>query len=122
MNDAGPLTQSDWECHLKNLLPLFGHRNWIMVADSAYPAQAKAAIETILADAKQIDVVSTVLAAITAARRVRANVGNVESENCANGRSAIAAKARSTGVDMILAPVLDLARDPRWGRVESCTR
>jgi beta-glucosidase len=30
----------------------------------------------------------------------------------------IAAEARATGVDMILAPVLDLARDPRWGRVE----
>lgn len=32
--------------------------------------------------------------------------------------AAIAAEARSHGVDMILAPVLDLARDPRWGRVE----
>ena len=32
--------------------------------------------------------------------------------------AAIAAEARSTGVGMILAPVLDLARDPRWGRVE----
>ncbi|HEY6491464.1 MAG TPA: glycoside hydrolase family 3 N-terminal domain-containing protein [Terracidiphilus sp.] len=32
--------------------------------------------------------------------------------------SAIAAEARATGVGMILAPVLDLARDPRWGRVE----
>jgi beta-glucosidase len=31
---------------------------------------------------------------------------------------AIAAEARATGVGMILAPVLDLARDPRWGRVE----
>lgn len=31
---------------------------------------------------------------------------------------AIAAEARSTGVGMILAPVLDLAREPRWGRVE----
>lgn len=30
----------------------------------------------------------------------------------------IAAEARATGVDMILAPVLDVARDPRWGRVE----
>jgi beta-glucosidase len=29
--------------------------------------------------------------------------------------AAIAAEARSTGVDMILAPVLDLARDPRGG-------
>ena len=31
---------------------------------------------------------------------------------------AIAAEARACGVDMILAPVLDVARDPRWGRVE----
>lgn len=30
----------------------------------------------------------------------------------------IASEARATGVDMILAPVLNLARDPRWGRVE----
>jgi len=31
---------------------------------------------------------------------------------------AIASEARATGVGMILAPVLDLAREPRWGRVE----
>jgi beta-glucosidase len=30
----------------------------------------------------------------------------------------IASEARAHGVDMILAPVLDLAREPRWGRVE----
>jgi beta-glucosidase len=32
--------------------------------------------------------------------------------------SGIGSEARATGVDMILAPVLNLARDPRWGRVE----
>jgi beta-glucosidase len=32
--------------------------------------------------------------------------------------AAIASEMRATGVDMVLAPVLDLARDPRWGRVE----
>ncbi|HEY1789724.1 MAG TPA: glycoside hydrolase family 3 N-terminal domain-containing protein, partial [Verrucomicrobiae bacterium] len=32
--------------------------------------------------------------------------------------AAIAAEARADGVGMILAPVLDVARDPRWGRVE----
>src|SRR5258706_4252357 len=31
---------------------------------------------------------------------------------------AIAAQARANGVAMILGPVLDVARDPRWGRVE----
>jgi beta-glucosidase len=32
--------------------------------------------------------------------------------------ASIASEARAHGVDMILAPVLDLAREPRWGRVE----
>jgi beta-glucosidase len=32
--------------------------------------------------------------------------------------ASIASEARTHGVDMILAPVLDLAREPRWGRVE----
>jgi len=30
----------------------------------------------------------------------------------------IGAEARSAGVDMILGPVLDVAREPRWGRIE----
>lgn len=32
--------------------------------------------------------------------------------------AAIASEVRATGADMILGPVLDLAREPRWGRVE----
>jgi beta-glucosidase len=32
--------------------------------------------------------------------------------------AAIAAEMRASGVDMVLAPVLDVAREPRWGRVE----
>src|SRR5882757_4579250 len=32
--------------------------------------------------------------------------------------AAIAAQARANGVAMILGPVLDVAREPRWGRVE----
>ncbi|WP_348261589.1 glycoside hydrolase family 3 N-terminal domain-containing protein [Telmatobacter sp. DSM 110680] len=32
--------------------------------------------------------------------------------------AAIAAEMRAAGVDMVLAPVLDVAREPRWGRVE----
>jgi beta-glucosidase len=32
--------------------------------------------------------------------------------------ASIASETRTHGVDMILAPVLDLAREPRWGRVE----
>jgi hypothetical protein len=74
MGLASSATMSEWERRLGELLPLYGHRNWIVVADSAYPAQARAGIETIVADADQIAVLRTVLNAIGACRHIRANV------------------------------------------------
>ena len=74
MADAPRLTRPDWERELHTLLPLYGHRNWIVVADSAYPAQSKPGIETIVSGAGQIEVARRVLDAINASRHVRANV------------------------------------------------
>ncbi|MGA2889839.1 MAG: RbsD/FucU domain-containing protein [Terracidiphilus sp.] len=64
----------DWECQLNVCLPLFGHRNWIVVADSAYPAQSNPGIETVVADEDQIHVVRRVHEAITASGHLRANL------------------------------------------------
>jgi len=74
MADAPRLTRPDWERHLNTLLPLYGHRNWIVVADSAYPAQSKPGIETVVSGAGQLEVARKVLDAIDASRHVRANV------------------------------------------------
>jgi len=74
MTELVTLAVSDWELQLNALLPLFGHRNWIVVADSAYPAQSKPGIETIVAREDQITVVRKVLDAITACSHIRANV------------------------------------------------
>jgi D-ribose pyranose/furanose isomerase RbsD len=65
---------TDWEARLSSLLPLFGHRNWIVVADSAYPAQSKDGIETIVSGKEQLHVVRHVLDTINSARHIRANV------------------------------------------------
>lgn len=73
MNDSRS-NISNWESQLAATLPLFGHRNWIVVADAAYPAQSRQGIETIVAAADQIDVLSTVLGAIQGSRHIRANV------------------------------------------------
>jgi hypothetical protein len=67
-------TAADWKARLSDLLPLFGHRNWIVVADSAYPAQSRPGIETIASGEDQIHVVRQVLAAINSAGHIRANV------------------------------------------------
>ena len=74
MTVAPGITKPDWKREVKALLPLFGHRNWIVVADSAYPAQSKPGIETIVSGAGQIEVARTVLGAIAASKHVRANI------------------------------------------------
>jgi len=74
MTDFTPSAVSNWELQLHAILPLFGHRNWIVVADSAYPAQAKPGIETIVAAEDQLHVVRTVFDAIAASSHIRANV------------------------------------------------
>lgn len=52
-------------------LPLMGHRNWIVVADSAYPWQSRAGIETLMARSDQLALVEAVLEALDAAAHVR---------------------------------------------------
>ena len=74
MADAPRLTVPDWERELHALLPLYGHRNWIVVADSAYPAQSKPGIETIVSGAGQLEVARKVADAINASKHVRANI------------------------------------------------
>jgi len=49
---------SDWEQILKERLQLYGHRNWIVIADSAYPAQSRQGIETIVVNDEQTTVLA----------------------------------------------------------------
>jgi RbsD / FucU transport protein family len=65
---------SSWEAIFQSKLPLFGHRNWIVVADSAYPAQSGAGITTVAADADQLEVVREVLSRLASAAHVNPNV------------------------------------------------
>lgn len=62
---------SGWESILVERLPLYGHRNWIVVADSAYPAQSRAGIETVVSQAQHIDVLRVALAHLSASKHVR---------------------------------------------------
>jgi hypothetical protein len=53
-----------WREILAERLPLYGHRNWICIVDSAYPAQTSPGVETIVTGADQLTVVRDVLAAL----------------------------------------------------------
>ena len=74
MTDPTIVHQAPWESQLNAILPLYGHRNWIVVADAAYPAQSKPGIETLVSAQEQLPVVRKVLDAIVAAKHIRANI------------------------------------------------
>ena len=61
---------NDWRKQLQDALPLFGHRNWILIVDMAYPLQSKPAIRTLYTGEDQLTVVKTVLEAVARAPHV----------------------------------------------------
>src|ERR1700742_2759211 len=71
MASAVAPAQEDWQARLAHVMPLMGHRNWIMIVDSAYPLQSSSGVETIETSANQIDVLRKVLGAIDASIHVR---------------------------------------------------
>ena len=66
-----PLPPSNWKDLLAQRLPLLGHRNWIVVADAAYPWQTAPGIESVCTGEDQLEVVRTVLEAIDRAPHLR---------------------------------------------------
>ena len=60
-----------WGKILDERLPLFGHRNWIVVADAAYPTQSSPGIETIVSGVSQQAAIKTVLARLRACKHIR---------------------------------------------------
>jgi len=76
---TGPLlanagSPEDWSVELARSLPLLGHRNFIVIADSAYPLQSNPGIRTIYTGENQIDVVKKVLAAVENAAHVNGTI------------------------------------------------
>jgi L-fucose mutarotase/ribose pyranase (RbsD/FucU family) len=63
--------QEAWQQKVKEELPLMGHRNWIVIVDSAYPLQSGAGVETIDTSQDQLVVLDFVLDAIKNSRHVR---------------------------------------------------
>ena len=56
----GAAAQQSWDEYLMSQMPLLGHRNWIVIADMAYPLQSGNGITTLYADESYTDVVAKV--------------------------------------------------------------
>jgi len=67
-------SSSDWKPLVQSRLPLYGHRNWIVVSDSAFPAYAAPGIETIVVNEGLPSVLTFVASAISSSHHVRATI------------------------------------------------
>ena len=63
-----------WRTKLATQLPLLGHRNWIVVVDSAYPLQTAQGIETLYVNADQLDVVKGIIAELAKTNHVKPTI------------------------------------------------
>jgi hypothetical protein len=68
------LQAADWKETLKTSLPLLGHRNWIVVADAAYPWQVSPGVQTVPTGATQEEVTKAVLKALAATKHVKPTI------------------------------------------------
>jgi hypothetical protein len=65
---------TSWQTKVNEDLPYLGHRNWILIVDSAYPLQSSSGVETVETNADQLDVVRFVLGAIDKSIHVRPDI------------------------------------------------
>ncbi|TQO39588.1 RbsD/FucU transport protein family protein [Arenibacter algicola] len=68
------IKETDWRIEVEQKLKEYGHRNWIVVADAAYPKQSNPAIETITIDTDQLEAVAYISELIERSTHVDANI------------------------------------------------
>ena len=66
-----PKSQADY---LQEQLLQYGHRNWIVVVDAAYPLQSKPGIKTILSNKSHEETLKEVLHILRAQKHVKPNI------------------------------------------------
>jgi hypothetical protein len=95
---------ADWKEKVSQSMPLLGHRNWILIVDSAYPLQSSPGVETIETNASHLDVLRYVLGAVNNSIHVRPLIYMDSelpfvSDNDAPGASAYRAQIAQTLAD-----------------------
>ncbi len=64
----------DWEQKLAREFPALGHRNWIVVADSAFPLQISPGMEVVVSGEDHFSVLEKVLKAVDRSGHIRPRV------------------------------------------------
>jgi hypothetical protein len=74
MTKAQAVTAPTWLETLTRYIPALGHRNWIVVADSAFPLQISPGIETIVTGEDHFAVLDKILKMVDGAKHIRPKI------------------------------------------------
>jgi D-ribose pyranose/furanose isomerase RbsD len=66
--------QADWHSTVDQKLPLLGHRNWILIVDSAFPLYSSPGVDVIETSADELEVTQYVLSAVKSSIHVRPDI------------------------------------------------
>jgi L-fucose mutarotase/ribose pyranase (RbsD/FucU family) len=65
---------ASWEAKFLGELPALGHRNWVVVADAAFPLQISPGMEVVVSNEDHFAVLEKVLKALDASKHVRPKI------------------------------------------------
>lgn len=71
---AAPPDDANWKAEVASEMPLLGHRNWILIVDSAYPLQVSPGVQTIETGEPMLAVAHFVLSEIDDSIHVRPDI------------------------------------------------
>ena len=110
----------NWKVKLQQKLPLLGHRNWIVVVDSAYPLQTAPGIETIYVETDQLEVVKGVIAELAKTQHVKPTIYTDAEMKFVAEKNAPGIGAYRDGLEKILAnqPVQVLPHEQIIGKLD----
>lgn len=63
-----------WKQQLASALQVYGHRNWVIITDAAYPQHAHNGVTTVTVEADLLNVVDHVLSSIKGSQHLSSNV------------------------------------------------
>ena len=83
-------------------LPLLGHRNWIVIADAAYPLQVAQGVETVAVSVEMLETVQKVISEIGKAKHLHPVIYNDSELPFVSEKNAPGIEAYRKGLEKIL--------------------
>lgn len=116
--------KENWQHQFDSILPLLGHRNWIIVVDKAFPAQSAAGMEVINTNDEMLPVLKYTLQRIAASTHVNPIVYRDREIKYITEKEAKGITALKVNIDALLGnkPVQSIVHDSVFTKMDAASK